>query len=79
VIENFTFFVGTEIDVMDDATGEMFKCMIKTANTPSGHIMKYLARGWYQFVRLKELSVGDHIVFVVENLVTDVILRIHRA
>ncbi|RHN40640.1 putative transcription factor B3-Domain family [Medicago truncatula] len=79
VIENFTFSVGPEIHVMDDATGEMFTCMIKTANTPSGYVMKYLARGWYQFVRSKELSVGDHIVFGVQNPVTDVIIRIIRA
>ncbi|RHN38518.1 putative transcription factor B3-Domain family [Medicago truncatula] len=72
VIENFTFSVGPEIHVMDDATGEMFTCMIKTANTPSGYVVKYLARGWYQFVRSKELSVGDHIVFGVQNPVKSI-------
>jgi len=44
----------------------------------SGYVMKYLSRGWFQYVRSKELSVGDRIVFGVVNLVIDAVLRIHR-
>jgi len=42
VIENFHFSVGTQIDVMDDATSEMFQCKVKTSTRPSGYVMKYL-------------------------------------
>jgi hypothetical protein len=79
VIERFDFSVGTEIDVTDDATGEMFQCKIKTSTRPSGYVMKYLSQGWYHFVRSKELNPGDRIVFGVVNPVADMVLRIHRA
>lgn len=79
VIERFDFSVGTEIDVTDDATGEMFQCKIKTSTRPSGYVMKYLSQGWYHFVRSKELNPGDRIVFSVVNPVADMVLRIHRA
>jgi hypothetical protein len=79
VIENFDFSVGTQIDVMDDATGEMFQGKVKISTRPSGYVIKYLSQGWYQFVRSKELNPYDRIVFGVVNLVADLILRIHRA
>lgn len=79
VSENFDFSVGTQIDVMDDATGEMFQGKVKISTRPSGYVIKYLSQGWYQFVRSKELNPYDRIVFGVVNLVADLILRIHRA
>lgn len=63
MIDNFEFSVGNEIDVLDDATGEIVSCRLKTFTKRSGYVMKYLSRGLHQYVRLKELNVGDRSVF----------------
>jgi hypothetical protein len=63
---------------VDDDTGETVDCRLKTSVTPSGYVVKYLTRGWYQYVRLKELSPGDCIVLGVTNPVTCVTLSIFR-
>ncbi|XP_024639800.2 uncharacterized protein [Medicago truncatula] len=78
VIDNFEFSVGNEIDVLDDASGEIVSCRLKTFTKPSGYVMKYLSGGWHQYVRSKELNVGDRILFGVVNPVMDVVFRIHR-
>lgn len=70
VIENFDFSVGTQIDVMDDATGEMFQGKVKISTRPSGYVIKYLSQGWYQFVRSKELNPYDRIVLWILWLIS---------
>lgn len=78
VVENFEFAVEDEIDVVDDDTGETADCRLKTSVTPSGYIVRYLTRGWYQYVRSKEISPGDKIVLGVTNPVTVVTLTVFR-
>ena len=78
MIENFEFSAENEIDVLDDDSGEIVRCRLKTLTKRYGYVMKYLSRDCFQYVRSKELSVGDRIVFGVVNPVIDAVLRIHR-
>ncbi|KEH17511.1 hypothetical protein MTR_0010s0320 [Medicago truncatula] len=81
VVDNFEFAVanGEDIDVHNDDTDETVRCKFVTSTRPSGHVDKFISRGWYQYVRSKALIPGDRIVFGVENPVTTVTHKIiHR-
>lgn len=80
VVDNFDFAVrdGDDVEVFDDDTKETFQCKFRTSIGPTGYVLRYLTRGWYQYVRSKELSPGDHIVFGVENPVENLVLTVVR-
>jgi len=78
VVANFNWTDVTEIDVVDAETDEITKCTLNTVTSNSGYVQKHLTKGWYEFVRSKNLTELDRIVLGVENPVDHVMVHVIR-
>lgn len=62
----------TEMDNIDVDTEYVYPCVVKTGRTNNE---KYLCGGWYDYVRLNRLKVGDVLLCTVPYLPTILFVR----